>query len=142
MLIIAGGTAGCVLAKRLSNTTSTILVLERGQLANTFQSRTPLLSLAYTRNDDGVMKYKSAPQRHLNGNRTMQMISGKLLGGTSRINNGLYMRCFPAEFYDWGEGWDFEKAEELYNRSEGNVKKANANGEWKTRVIEPFFELS
>lgn len=142
MLKMLGGTAGCVLAKRLSNTTSTILLLERGQLADNFQSRTPLLSLAYTRNDDGVMKYKSAPQRHLNDNRTMQMISGKLLGGTSRVNNGLYTRCQPAEFHDWGEGWDFKKAEELYDRSEGNVKKTNANGEWKTRVIEPFFESS
>jgi choline dehydrogenase-like flavoprotein len=88
------------------------------------------------------MKYKSAPQQHLFGNRTMNMISGKLLGGTSRINNGLYTRCFPAEFHDWGSGWDFKKMEELYNRSEGNPKKTNATGEWKTRIIEPFFKSS
>ena len=74
------GTAGCVLAKRLSISPSSILVLERGQLGDSFASRTPLLSLAYTRNDDGVLKYNSSPQRHLHDNRSMQMIVRKVIG--------------------------------------------------------------
>ena len=136
------GTAGCVLAKRLSTSPSSILVLERGQLGDSFVSRIPLLSLAYNRNDDGVLKYNSSPQRHLHDNRSMQVIGGKLLGGTSRVNNGLYTRCQPAEFQDWGEGWDWVKAEELYNRGEGNPQNSASNGEWQTRIVEPFFESS
>ena len=70
------------------------------------------------------------------------MISGKLLGGTSRINNGLYTRCFPGEFHDWGEGWDAESANAMYDRSEGLQGNASLTGEWKTRIVESFFESS
>lgn len=111
-------------------------------MADSFASRTPLLSLAYNRNDDGVLKYNSAPQRHLHDNKSMQMIGGKLLGGTSRVNNGIYIRCQPVEFQDWGEGWGSLKADELYNRAEMNSQEPTANGEWQTRIVEPFFGLS
>ena len=143
--VVLGGTAGCVLANRLSNSRSKILLLERGQLSDSFKSRTPLLSLGYTRTDAGIMTYSSAPQQHLHGNRKMKMISGKLLGGTSRINNGLYSRCQPGEFNDWGEGWQFVDLRGLYERSEQNTsapQTTNPNGEWKTREIQPFFETS
>jgi len=143
--MILGGTAGCVLANRLSKTGSRILLLERGELSESFKSRTPLLSLGYNRTDAGVMTYESAPQQHLHENKKMKMISGKLLGGTSRINNGLYSRCQPGEFNDWGEGWQFAKLRELYERSEQNTsapQTEDSNGEWKTRIIEPFFETS
>jgi len=143
--MILGGTAGCVLANRLSNSGSKILLLERGQLSESFKSRTPLLSLGYNRTDAGVLTYESAPQQHLHGKRKMKMISGKLLGGTSRINNGLYSRCQPGEFNDWGEGWQFAKLRGLYERSEQNTsapQTEGSNGEWKTRIIEPFFETS
>jgi choline dehydrogenase-like flavoprotein len=89
-----------------------------------------------------VLKYASAPQRHLFGNRSMQMIAGKLLGGTSRVSNGLYTRSLPAEFHDWGEGWEFENVDMLYDRSECIPHKKTANGEWNTRIIDPFFESS
>jgi choline dehydrogenase len=134
-----------VLANRLSKLAGTILVLERGQLADSLQSQAPLLSLAYSRNDDGVLKYDSAPQKHLYGSRKTKLIAGKLLGGSSRLNNGLLMRCQPAEFHDWGEGWTFDQLETLYNRSNSNssdIDNANSNGEWKTRIVETFFESS
>jgi len=140
-----GGTAGCVLASRLSDSPQVrVLVIERGQLADTFWSRAPLLSIAYARSDDGVLKYESAPQRHLN-NRKMTMIAGKLLGGTSRVNNGLYSRCHPAEFLEWGRGWSFEEVSTFYDQSEHNISnphKENPDGKWKTRIIPPFFESS
>jgi choline dehydrogenase len=91
------------------------------------------------------MTYDSAPQKHLSENRKMKMIAGKLLGGTTRINNGLYSRCHPAEFDTWGEGWSFDELAPLYDRSERNVGKDSENvktGEWKTRVVEPFFPSS
>jgi choline dehydrogenase-like flavoprotein len=111
----------------------------------------PLLSLAYARKDEGVMKYSTPHQLYLqragdvNDNRPVMMLSGKLLGGTSRINNGLYSRCSPAEFVDWGRGWDYDHLKPLYDRSEKNlsdIEHTNSTGEWKTRIVEPFFESS
>jgi choline dehydrogenase-like flavoprotein len=109
-------------------------------VADTFQSRSPLLALGYARNDDGVMKYNSAPQVHLSESRRMQILSGKLLGGTSRINNALYSRCQPGEFDDWGEGWAYhDDIRPLFDRSERNAADKGSNGEWSTRTVEPFF---
>ena len=115
-------------------------------MADTFQSRAPLLSLAYTRSDDGVMKYDSAPQKFLK-DRTMTMISGKLLGGTTRVNNGLYSRCSPKEFNNWGTGWEYPGLEKLYDRAERKVENRSAGetmegGEWSTRIVPPFFKSS
>ena len=132
-----------MLANRLSTglPTSKILLLERGQLADSFVSRTPLLSLGFARNDDGVMKYDSVPQTHLD-NRKMQIMSGKLLGGTSRINNALYSRGQPGEYDEWGEGWTYDDLEPLFERSERQVGKRDTKdkvGEWSTRAVEHFF---
>ena len=91
------------------------------------------------------MTYDSAPQKHLSDSRKMKMIAGKLLGGTTRINNGLYSRCHPSEFDTWGEGWSFDELEPLYDRSERNVGKSDQNdktGEWSTRVVDTFFPSS
>jgi choline dehydrogenase-like flavoprotein len=142
-----GGPAGCVLANRLAAglPNSKILLIERGQVADNFQARVPLLSLGYNRSDDGVMKYVSAPQQHLNDNRKMNMICGKVLGGTTRINNGLYTRGFPGEFADWGTGWSFHEVGPLYDRSERKVDKPAVSdkvGEWSTRIVNTFFPAS
>ena len=73
------------------------------------------------------------------------MITGKVLGGTSRLNNGLYTRCQPGEFNDWGHGWSYGDLEPLYERSENNLEKSHTKdkiGEWTTRIIKPFFPSS
>jgi len=73
------------------------------------------------------------------------MLSGKLLGGTSRVNNGLYSRAQPGEFAQWGEGWSYEELEPLFDRSERKVGKENTGdkvGEWSTSQIERFFSSS
>jgi choline dehydrogenase len=142
--LTSGGTAGCVLANRLcaGRPLAKVLLLERGQVADSFVSRTPLLSLGFARSDDGVMKYESAPQVHLRDQRKMRMISGKLLGGTSRINNALYSRGHPGEYDEWGEGWTYDELDPLFIRSERDVGKQNTTdtiGEWSTRNVPPFF---
>jgi choline dehydrogenase-like flavoprotein len=137
-----GGTAGSVLANRLCTAlpTKSILLLERGHLNDSFLARTPLLSLAYTRKDAAVVRYDSEPQGGLGG-RKMGMLTGRGIGGTSRINNGLYMRCQPEEFMGWGDGWGYEELRGLYDRSEFNVAGSQL-GTWKTRVVPTFFASS
>ena len=109
-------------------------------------ARTPLLSLAYGRSDNAVVKYDSTPQLHLSEKRKMHMLTGKAIGGTTRINNGLYTRCQPGEFNDWGEGWSYEDLNSLYQRSENNLERdshaGDKIGEWTTRVIPTFFPSS
>jgi choline dehydrogenase len=90
------------------------------------------------------MKYDSAPQEGLK-NRCMKMISGKLLGGTTRVNNGLYSRCSAMEFENWGEGWEYPGLEKLYDRAERKVERSGSKtegGEWSTRIVPPFFKSS
>ena len=78
------------------------------------------------------------------------MISGKLLGGTTRVNNGLYSRCAPKEFEAWGSGWEYEDLERLYERAERKAEKSGngrsdedkGGGEWSTRIVPPFFKSS
>jgi choline dehydrogenase-like flavoprotein len=73
------------------------------------------------------------------------MITGRVLGGTSTMNNGLYTRCQPGEFNDWGEGWSYEDLAPLYDRSENNLGRSCERekvGEWTTRIIDPFFPSS
>lgn len=74
------------------------------------------------------------------------MISGKLLGGTTRVNNGLYSRCSPYEFEGWGRGWEYSGLEKLYDRAERKVEKWLAEpregGEWSTRIVPTFFKSS
>jgi choline dehydrogenase len=75
----------------------------------------------------------------------MTMISGKLLGGTTRVNNGLYSRCAAAEFDGWGHGWEYEGLNKLYDKSEKkveNTKQSTPEGEWSTRIVPPFFKSS
>jgi choline dehydrogenase len=87
------------------------------------------------------VKYDSVPQDELLG-RKMGMLTGRGIGGTSRINNGLYMRCQPEEFSDWGDGWKYDDLKGLYDRSEYNLEGGSKLGTWKTRVIPTFFSSS
>jgi choline dehydrogenase-like flavoprotein len=75
----------------------------------------------------------------------MKMISGKLLGGTTRVNNGLYSRCAAGEFEGWGDGWTYGELEKLYDDAERkveNTKQGTKAGEWSTRIVPPFFKSS
>ena len=73
------------------------------------------------------------------------MISGKLLGGTTRVNNGLYSRCPAGEFEGWGDGWKYDELKKLYDKAETKVedtKEDTKTGEWHTRIVPPFFKSS
>ncbi|KAH8108860.1 alcohol oxidase [Phellopilus nigrolimitatus] len=141
-IIIGGGTAGCALANRLSSDPSvSVLLVERGLAADTWASRVPLFSTDFASDGSRTYKRDSLPQKFVDG-RTQQLYSGKVLGGTSRINSMLYTRGIAAEYNAWSaagrKGWSYDDVLPLFKKGERNLDNAagperGRDGEWTTR---------
>jgi choline dehydrogenase-like flavoprotein len=94
-IVVGGGTAGCVLAARLSeDPRTTVLLIERGPVVNGWSAGVPLLSSNITDSKAPVYRLQSAPLKELGG-KTFTLVSGKALGGTSKVNALLYTRSVP-----------------------------------------------
>ncbi|KAF8997385.1 GMC oxidoreductase, partial [Cyathus striatus] len=121
---LGGGTAGCVLANRLTSGTTSVLLVERGGVGNGWKTYIPLLSHAFNSNDDRTASLLSVPQKHI-GNRRFDVIGGNSLGGGTKINAMLYTRGVPAEYDRWGNdgrvGWDYDEMQKYFCRSENDL---------------------
>lgn len=137
--IIGGGTAGCVLANRLSeNKDITVLLLERGEPAFNWTSRVPLLSSNFQSDGTRTQKISSQPQVNIAG-RSMELVVGKALGGTSRINGMIYTRGLPAEFNAWSEsgrrGWSYNDLQPYFLKSEHALDQDTDNHNTSGAII-------
>ncbi len=128
VLIIGAGSAGCVLANRLSeNPAHRVVLLEAGG-----PDRDPLLHvpgavsrvLATPRVNWG---YHSEPEAGLAG-RSVPLYRGKVLGGTSTLNGMIYTRGHPRDYDDWRqagcEGWSYEGVLPFFRRAERSERGA------------------
>lgn len=121
-LIVGGGSAGCVLADRLSeNGKFEVLLLEAGPRDRSPFIHIPAGFLSLLDNPNLSWRYGSEPQASSNG-RVIAYPQGKMLGGTGSLNGMLYVRSAQAEHKRWleegCEGWSFDDVLPIYDRLE------------------------
>ncbi|MYK31922.1 MAG: alanine-phosphoribitol ligase, partial [Boseongicola sp. SB0670_bin_30] len=130
-VIVGGGSAGCVLANRLSEDPDVrVLLLEAGG-----RDRHPLIHMpvGFAKMTDGphTWGFATAPQKHAN-NREIAYAQARVIGGGSSINAEVFTRGNPVDYDRWAEqegcdGWAFKDIQPYLLRSEGNSILA---GEW------------
>jgi choline dehydrogenase-like flavoprotein len=105
-VIVGAGTAGCVLANRLSaDPAVTVALVEAGPPDRDPAIRVPAMVARAIANPRNGWGYKSAPQRHVD-NRELPVPRGRVLGGCSSINGMVYFRGHPREYDEWNlPGW-------------------------------------
>ena len=131
LLFSGGGTAGCVLANRLSQSPDiTVLLVERGPLADSWASRVPLLSSDFA--SDGSRSQTRVSEYQPEIGRSINLCTGSVLGGTTRINQMIYIRGLEKEYDMWKEetgckGWGWDDVSPLFKKSENALGGGDAN---------------
>ena len=128
-VVIGAGSAGSVIANRLSADPSvSVLLLEAGGEADHALVRMPLGFLQALRDPDLAWRFASEPERHA-GNKVFPLPRGRMLGGSSSINGMVHFRGHPADFDDWARegctGWDYEGVLPHFKRSEDHWSGGN-----------------
>lgn len=123
-VIVGAGTAGCVLAHRLSEDGRySVLLLERGGDDRTWIIQMPAgLRSIFSPSSKYNYWFKTTPQAHLDG-RQIDQPRGKVLGGSSSINGMTFLRGNPRDYDDWTEnegcaGWSFADCLPYFKRLE------------------------
>jgi choline dehydrogenase len=138
-VICGAGSAGCVLADRLSqNGRYSVCVLEAGGMDNWIWFHIPVGYLFAIGNPKSDWLFKTEPEPGLNG-RSLDYPRGKVIGGSSTINAMLYMRGQASDYDGWHQiglpGWGWEDVLPYFIRQEDYFLGANefhgAGGQWR-----------
>ncbi len=124
-IIVGAGSAGCLLANRLSADPSTkVILLEAGGRPRNPLMRVPLLAGVMYYAKSLNWGYETEPQQHCD-NRRLVWPRGKVLGGSSAINGMMYMRGHRADYDHWRQlgltGWGYDDLLPYFRAFERNV---------------------
>jgi choline dehydrogenase len=124
-VVVGGGSAGCVVASRLSEDPAvSVCLLEAGGEGRDVLIRAPLGFAAAVPRSINSWGYETVPQPGFNGRRGFQP-RGKALGGSSVLNAMIYARGHRADYDAWAElgnpGWGYDDVLPFFKRSEANA---------------------
>jgi len=157
-IIVGAGTAGCLLANRLSaDPRVSVLLLEAGGKDDWMWIHIPVGYLYCINNPRTDWCFQTEPEAGLNG-RVLRYPRGKVLGGSSSINAMLYLRGQARDYDEWAQltgdsGWAWQNVLPIFMKTEdywrGADEKHGEGGEWRVEatklrwdVLESFREAA
>lgn len=148
-IICGAGTAGCVLANRLSaNPKNRVLLIEAGTKDDWIWFHIPVGYLFAIGNPRSDWMFKTEPQTGLNG-RSLVYPRGKVIGGSSAINAMIVMRGQAADYDHWRQlgltGWGWDDVKPIFKGVEDHFLGAGehhgAGGEWRVEAPRVRWDL-
>jgi choline dehydrogenase len=149
-VIIGAGTAGCVLANRLTaDPDVSVLLLEAGGRDDWMWIHIPVGYLYCIGNPRTDWRYKTEPDPGLNG-RVINYPRGRVLGGSSSINAMLYLRGQARDYDEWAQvtgdaGWSWQNVLPVFMKTEdhwrGADEKHGSGGEWHVEPARLRWEI-
>jgi len=147
-IVVGAGSAGCVLANRLS-ANATVLLLEAGGKDDYIWTKIPVGYLYCMGNPRVDWGFKTEPEAGLNG-RALDYPRGKVLGGCSSINGMIYMRGQARDYDQWSQlgnpGWSWDEVLPYFLKSEDqhvlpSDDMHSSGGEWRVENPRVSWEI-